>query len=173
MKIRENDYEEQVQKERRRRKVKMIRHGLGIALMAFFILFVYFTWSEGFTRLVLMVGGGIYLAYVLYSLYKDASAMFALTDELHFEDGEIVKYNPQVSKAKKWIPIENVKKVYFNISDKPNLIFVVYKKEGIELAESFYKQRIQEREEFIEELRERGLFEKESISFEELRDEVE
>ncbi len=172
MKVRQNNYEELLKKEKRRRKIRVFRHLAGIILMAFVILFLYFR-TEGMVQIALMVGGILYILYVLRALYKDASALFSLTDELHFEDGDIIKYNPDMRKTKKWIALENVEKVYFNITDKPNLIFVVYDLDGWRRAESFYKQRIPEREKFVEEVKEKGLFDNDPISFSELKEEVE
>ncbi|MEF8873707.1 MAG: hypothetical protein V5A88_03435 [Candidatus Thermoplasmatota archaeon] len=172
MKIRENDYEEMLQKEERRRKIKIFRHLGGIGLMAVVVIFLYLR-IEGAVQIALIVGAILYILYVLRALYKDASALFSLTDELHFEDGEIIKYNPEMRKTKKWIPLESVEKVYFNITEKPNLIFVVYTKDDWKRGESFYKQRIPEREKFIEAVKEKGLFENDPISFQELKEEVE
>ncbi|MFP3872329.1 MAG: hypothetical protein ACOC55_05950 [Candidatus Natronoplasma sp.] len=172
MEIRENDYEEMLKKEKRRRKIRIFRHVAGIILMGAVVTFLYLS-IEGMVQIALMIGGILYILYVVYSLYKDASALFSLTDELHFQDGDIIKYNPDTRKTKKFIPLESVEMVYFNITDRPNLIFVVYDQDGWRRAESFYKQRIPEREDFIEAVKEEGLFENDPITFQELKEIVE
>lgn len=174
MEIRDNDYEELLAKEQKRRRIKIFRHSLGFAIMVFFVFYTFFSeYFDYYIRLLLMIGAIIYANYELYRLIKHIKAFLSLTDELHFEDGEIIKYNPDVRKTKKWIPIESVEKVYFNIVEKPNSLFVVFEKDGDKFAESFYKQRIQDRKEFIEVLKEKDLLRRESISFQDLKEEIE
>ncbi len=173
MKIRENNYGDLLRKEQRRRKIKIFRHSLGVAIMVAFVIYTLFSdYFDYYIRLLLVIGAVIYASYELYKLTKNIRALFSLIDELHFDDGEIIKYNPNFRKTKKWIPIESVEKVYFNITDKPNSLFVVYEMDGNKFAESFYKQRILGREEFIETLKEKGLFRREPISFHDLKEEI-
>lgn len=174
MKVRENDYEEMVNKEQRRRRIKIFRHLLGMGIMVAFVIYTFFSdYFEYYIRLLLIVGAVLYASYELYRVVKHSRAFLSLTDELHFEDGEIIKYNPDSSRTKKWIPIESVEKVYFNITEKPNLLFVVYEKDGNKFAESFYKQRIKDRSDFIETLKEKDLLRRESISFQDLKEKIE
>jgi len=174
MKVQEDNYEEMLAKEQKRRRIKIFRHSLGFVIMVFFVFYIYFSdLADFYIRLILMIGAVIYANYELYRLIKHVKAFLSLTDELHFEDGEIIKYNPDFRKTKKWIPIESVEKVYFNIIEKPNSLFVVYKKDGYKFAESFYKQRIKDREEVMEVLKERDLIRRKSISFQDLKDEIE
>ncbi len=106
-------------------------------------------------------------------MFNQIRTFISLDDELHYEDGEIVKYNARQQKSKKWIPLESVEEVYLEVEGKPNLLFVVYIEDDIKRAESFYKQRIKGREEFMNDIEENSLLIKEPITFEELKEKVE
>ncbi len=171
MEVRQNDYQELLQKEQRRRRIRIFRHIAGIILLGILVVYLYLNW-KGDTNDILLTGVAVLMIlYFIYASYKDGSALISLTDELHFEDGDIIKYNPDISKTKKRIPLENVLQVYFDVTDKPNLIFVVYDQKGWKRAESFYKQRILEREKFIKTVKKEGLFNNEPITFKELKKE--
>ncbi len=168
-----SEYQKKLGKEMRRRRIKIFRHVIGIILMAVLIIWVVLSDYSG-TAWFLLIGLGIaYIIYVNYKLIKDVKTFFAYTDELHFEDGEIIKFNSALNKTKKRIPIENVEEVYFDIEDKPNLIFVVYSEKGGKWADSFYKQRIKGEEEFMEVLKKRSLVNEKRIMFQELKQKVE
>ncbi len=174
MKVRYDNFQEKVKKERKRRKIRIFRHVAAILIMAAYLVYrFFFDWDTGLAAVMLMAIAFLIIAYSAYSLYKDASAMSSLLDELHFEDGDIIKYNPNRKISKLRIPIENVEKVYFNIENKPNLLFVVYNSDIGKRAESFYKQRIRQRDKFIDMLKEKDLFRKDPILFKELKEEVE
>lgn len=168
-----DDYKELLQKEQRRRKIKIFRHLLGMIIMiAFSIYIIYF--SPGTTLwIILLFGSLIYASFELFRMFNQIRTFISLDDELHYEDGEIVKYNARQQKSKKWIPLESVEEVYLEVEGKPNLLFVVYIEDDIKRAESFYKQRIKGREEFMNDIEENSLLIKEPITFEELKEKVE
>jgi len=166
-------YQELLKKEQRRRKIKMFRHSLGFTIMVGFLFYISFYHSLDYIWILIMVGAIIYANYEFYRLIKHVKAFYSLDDELHYEDGEIIKYNARSRKTKKWIPIENVEEVYLFVEDKPNLLFVVYEKDGAKMAESFYKQRIKQRDEFMKDLKESSLIVEEPVSFEELKTKIE
>jgi len=166
-------YRELLQKEQRRRKIRIIRHSLGITLMVIFVFLIVFLREIDTIWLILMVGSIIYINYVLYRLINEVKTLYALDDELHYEDGEIIKYNVRSKKTKKWIPIEEVEEVYLNVEDKPNLLFVVYNENGAKKADSFYKQRIKERDKFMADLEERSLIVDKPVTFEQLKAKIE
>ncbi len=167
------DYSELLAKEQRRRKIKILRHSLGITLMVIFIILIVFLREMDRVSIVLVAVAVLYINYVFYRLFSDIKSMYSLDDELHYEDGEIVKFNVRSKKTKKWIPLENVEEVYLNVEDKPNLLFVVYEEDGSKRADSFYKQRIKERDKFLDDLEERSLIIDEPVTFEELRGKIE
>ncbi len=167
------DYKEQLEKEQRRRNIKILRHSSGLVIMALIVTWIFFTRPMETNWILLMSLGIIYVVYAFYRLLNGLKKLYSYEDELHYEDGEIIKYNPRIRKSKNWIPIENVEEVYLKVEDKPNLIFVVYNEGGIKKADSFYKQRIKERDQFMEELEERSLIVDKPISFEELKAKVE
>ncbi|MBS3782744.1 MAG: hypothetical protein KGY66_04605 [Candidatus Thermoplasmatota archaeon] len=167
------DYRELLKKEQRRRKIRMLRHSIGLTLMAAFLLWLFFYGPRGTTWILLSVVGVLYIIYVLYRLINEVKTFFSLDDELHYEEGEITKFNVRQKKTKKRIPIENVEEVYLNVQDKPNLLFVVYNEDEMKKADSFYKQRIKEREKFMADLEERSLIVDEPVTFEELKEKVE
>ncbi len=173
MKDRDNNYEELLSKEQRRRKIKIFRHALGFAIMVGFLFYLAFYQTLDNIWILVMVGAIIYANYEFYRLIKQIKAFISLDDELHYEEGEIIKYNVRRKKTKKWIPIENVEEVYLDVEDKPNLLFVVYEKDGAKMADSFYKQRIKQRDEFMTDLKERSLIVDEPVTFDELREKVE
>jgi len=166
-------YQELLDKEQRRRKIRIIRHSLGLTLMVIFVFLIVFLREIDTIWLVLMVGAIIYINYVLYRLINEVKTLYALDDELHYEDGEIIKYNVRSKKTKKWIPIEDVEEVYLNVEDRPNLLFVVYNEDSMKKADSFYKQRIKERDKFMADLKERSLVVDKPVTFEQLKTKVE
>ncbi|MFW6064187.1 MAG: hypothetical protein ACOC8Y_01270 [Candidatus Natronoplasma sp.] len=168
-----DDYRELLKKEQRRRKIKMFRHLLGFTIMIAFLIYILYYHPMDTLWMLVLVGVIIYANYEFYRLIKQIRAFISLDDELHYEEGEITKFNVRRKKTKKRIPIENVEEVYLNVQDKPNLLFVVYEKNGAKMADSFYKQRIKEREKFMADLEERSLIEDEPVTFEELKEKVE
>ena len=166
-------YRELLEKEERRRKIRITRHSLGITLAVILILLILFLREIDTRSLIFLVGAMIYINYVLYKLISEVKTLYSLDDELHYEDGEIIKYNARSKKTKKWIPIEDVEKVYLNVEDKPNLLFVVYNEDGTKKADSFYKQRIKERDKFMADLEKRSLIVDKPITFEQLKEKVE
>jgi len=166
-------YRELLEKEQRRRKIKMFRHSLGFTIMVAFVFYILFYYSIDIFWILVIVGILIYANYEIYRLIKQIKAFFSLDDELHYEEGEIIKYNARRKKTKKWIPIESVEEVYLNVEDRPNLLFVVYNEDGMKKADSFYKQRIKERDKFISDLEKRSLIVDKPVTFEELKIKVE
>ena len=166
-------YRELLDKEQRRRKIRIIRHSLGLTLMVIFVFLIVFLREIDTIWLVLMVGSIIYINYVIYKLISEVKTLYSLDDELHYEEGEIIKYNARRKKTKKWIPIESVEEVYLNVEDRPNLLFVIYNEDGMKKADSFYKQRIKERDKFISDLEKRSLIVDKPVTFEELKIKVE
>ncbi len=167
------DYRELLKKEQRRRKIKMFRHSLGFTIMIAFLIYILYYYPMDTLWMLVLVGVIIYANYEFYRLIKQIKAFFSLDDELHYEEGEITKFNVRRKKTKKRIPIENVEEVYLNVQDKPNLLFVVYEKNGAKMADSFYKQRIKERDKFMADIEERSLIVEEPVSFEELKTKIE
>jgi len=151
----------------------MIRHSVGITLAVVIIILLLVLREIDTRSLILVAGAIIYINYVLYRLVREVKTFYSLDDELHYEDGEIIKYNARSKKTKKWIPIENVDEVYLNVEDKPNLLFVVYNEDGTKKADSFYKQRIKERDKFMADLEKRSLIVDKPITFEQLKEKVE
>ncbi|MEF8833020.1 MAG: hypothetical protein V5A66_05855 [Candidatus Thermoplasmatota archaeon] len=169
----EEDYQELLQKEQRRRNIKILRHALGLIITSVLVIWVFLTQPMETNWILIMAVGIIYIIYVFYRLLDSMNKLYSLDDELHYENGEIIKYNPRIHKQKTLIPIENVEEVYLNVEDKPNLLFVVYQKDDLKRADSFYKQRIKERDKFMADLEERSLIVDESVTFEYLKDKVE
>ncbi|MEF8835480.1 MAG: hypothetical protein V5A76_04930 [Candidatus Thermoplasmatota archaeon] len=168
----EEDYQELLQKEQRRRNIKILRHALGLIITSVLVIWVFLTQPMETNWILIMAVGIIYIIYVFYRLLDSMNKLYSLDDELHYENGEIIKYNPRIHKQKTLIPIENVEEVYLNVEDKPNLLFVVYQKDDLKRADSFYKQRIKERDKFMADLEERSLIADESVTFEQLKEKV-
>lgn len=166
------EYQELLEKEQRRRKIKMLRYLLGIIILAIFVFYTVFYTTLDDLWLLLMVGAVLYINYELYRLIKQIKAFISLDDELHYEDGEVIKYNARRKKTKKRIPIESIDEVYLEVEDKPNLLFVVYNEDGTVKADSFYKQRIKKREKFMDVLEKKSLLADEPIRFEELKEKI-
>ncbi len=169
----EDGYQELLGKEKRQKNIRITRYSIGLVIMVIFVFWLVFFGPTDMYRYAMLAVAIAYIVYALYRVLKGLNNLFSLTDELHYEDGELVKYNPKLRKAKKWIPLEKVEEVYFDIKDKPNLLFVVYRGKDGKKADSFYKQRIKDEEEFMEVLKEKSLISDESIKFEDLKKRVE
>lgn len=167
------EYQEKLGKEKRRRNIRIIRNSLGMSLMIIFAIWLYFFGPEEMYRMPLFAASVVIILYYIYKLSQELQVFYSLVDELHFEDGELVKYNPRLHKTQNWIPIESIEDVYFNVEDKPNLLYVVYSEDGDKKAESFYKQRIKDEEKVRKALEKRSLIVEEPIAFEELKEKVE
>lgn len=164
------EYQDRLEKEKRRRNIKILRHALGLLLSTLLVLWIFFTRPTDINWILIIGLVVIYILYSLYRLLKGMNELYSLEDELHYEDGEIVKYNPRVQKSKKWIPIENVEEVYFNIEEKPDMLYVVHMEEGNKMADSFYKQRIEGKDDLMEDLKERSLLKEKPISYDQLKE---
>lgn len=165
-----DDYQERLKKEQRRRKIRMFRHSFGLILTVILLVYLFLFTNYSQQWMLLIVGGTIYIVYVLYKLVKEVKTFLALDDELHYEDGAIIKFNVRLKKTKKRIPIENVEEVYLNIEEKPDMLYVIYMEEGNKRADSFYKQRIKGRDDLMYELEKKSLLKEESISYDRLRE---
>ncbi len=167
------EYQDLLKKEMNRRRLVMLRYVIGIVVMIGLALWIIFYGERNTSSNLLLIVAFGYMVYANYRLVKEAKTYLAYLEELHFDDGEIIKYNPGINKTKKWIPIEKVEKVYMNIEDKPNLLFVVYREsEDYRRAESFYKPRIKDEEEFMDVIKKRSLLDEEAITFEELKEKI-
>ena len=94
-------------------------------------------------------------------------------DDLLIDKGDIIKYNALQRSEKARISIDEIEKVYFNITDLPNTFYIVYKREGNTYAENFYKERIEHENKFYGLIEDKDLINEEPISFRELKEEIE
>lgn len=170
----DDEYEELLEKELKERKIRIIKYIFEIVIMLGLSIYIIF-WSPRDTPWLILLGFSVvYVIFVNYRLVKGIKTYLAYGDELHFDEGEIIKFNSVLQKTKKRIPIEKVEAVYTDIQDKPNLIFVVHQEaKDYKKAESFYKQRINNKEEFISEIEEKSILKDEPMTFDELKSKIE
>lgn len=167
------DYQEDLEKEKRKRKTKIYRDILGIILMVIFAVVVTFYEDRYYYRMFYYIASAVYVTLISYFLLKKISEYRGLTDDLLIKNGDIVKYNSHQDKEKLRVPIEQVKEVYVNIEDLPRTLYVVYTQDGETYAENFYKTRINNKDKFFEMIDERDLKKEDSISYDKLKDMIE
>ena len=169
----EGGYEELLGKELRRRKIKILRSLIGILLISGFAIYIYFFEPDFSHRWLVVIAALGYISIVGYLLIRKVAVYRSLTDDLILDEGTILKYNEDQQMEKIRIPLESVEKVHFNIKDLPHTFYVVYIKDGNKRAENFYKERIKDEDEFIEVINENNLVDKDPITFEELKEDIE
>ncbi|MFW6040922.1 MAG: hypothetical protein ACOC85_03715 [Thermoplasmatota archaeon] len=167
------EYDELLKKELKRRRIKMFKNLLSIILMGGFALYIYY-FERGFEYRTIIIAFSIgYIIIISILMVKRYLKYRSLTDDLLLNGKTIVKYNAyqQIEKAR--IPIESVEKVYWNIKELPNTFYVVFQKNGERFAVNFYKQRIEEKKKFLEIIKKKDLLYKKTISFDELKEDIE
>lgn len=165
------NYEEDLKKEKKRRKYKIYGKLSGLVIMGVLIVMVYLTEPQySLVYYILAVG---YIVFITYKLLKDIDAYRSLMDDLLIEDDHIIKHNEDLNSEIMRIPIHKIKKVHYNIEELPRTLYIVYEEEGNLFAENFYKPRIEEKKRFIEMMEEKGLLVKDPTSFKTLKEEIE
>jgi len=167
------DYEEDLKKEKKRRKRKMYGRVAGIIVMGIFIAVVTFYETRFYYLLVYYIGGFGYIFLLSYRLMKEIGKYRSLMDDMLIEGDHILKYNTSIATEIKRISINDVKRVYYNIDELPRTLYVVYKNEGDLMAENFYKTRIEDKDKFIKMMEDRNLLDREPISIETLQGMIE
>jgi len=167
----DTDYEEDLKKEKKRRKFKMYGKLAGLIIMGALIIMVYLQ-KPDYYRIYYIVAG-VYIVYISYKLIHEFDEYRSLMDDLVIEKGHILKYNSDVDREIMSIPIQKIKKVYYNIEELPRTLYIVYKKDKKTLAENFYKTRIEEKEKFLEMMDRKDLLVEDTISFKKLKEKVE
>ncbi len=166
--------EETFKKETKKVRTKIMRDTVGFLIMIIFLIAVYIFRSRlSINFRLLLILGGSYLGYVTYQLYKRYRRYFSLTDELRLDGKDLLKYNPVQGKIKRRVPVENIKKVYYDIDEHPNTLYVVYNKKGQKGAENFYKNNLAEKEHIMDFFKKNELLVTEPISLQELKDKIE
>ncbi|MFO7991973.1 MAG: hypothetical protein R6U61_06750 [Thermoplasmata archaeon] len=165
------DYEEDLKKEKKFRKYKIFGKLAGIIIMVGFIIWIYLTQPSH--TIVYYIIAAVYMVYTTYKLLKEMAQYHALMDDLLIEDDHIVKYNDSIKREIMRIPIQKIKKVYYNVEGLPRTLYVVYKKDGNLLAENFYKTRIKGKKKFIDMMEKKGVLIEDEISFDALKEMIE
>ncbi len=163
-------YKENLSKELRKRKIVIYREIVTLVALTVFAAVIYI--FEDGTLLVYLIIFGItlYMAIVLFGLRKKIDVYHSYMDNLHVEDGHIIKYSSSRDKEVLRIPFSRIIDVYTNIKQMRWTIFIVYKtKDGL-AAESFYKTRIRDKKKFQKFVKENNLLNKDPIDIEELQD---
>lgn len=165
------DYEDDLRKEKKRRKFKMYGKLSGLVIMGVLLIMVYLQKPDYY--LIYYVVAGVYIVYITYKLLKDFDEYRSLMDDLVIDEDHILKYNADVDREIMSIPIQKIKKVYYNIEELPRTLYIVYKKDKKTLAENFYKTRIEEKEKFLKMMSRKDLLVKDPTSFKKLKEKVE
>lgn len=165
------EYQEDLKKEKKRRKFKMYGKLSGLVIMAVLIVLVHLQ-KPDYYRIYYMVAG-VYIVYIGYKLVHEFDEYRSLMDDLVIEKGHILKYNSDVDREIMSIPIQKIKKVYYNIEELPRTLYIVYKKDKKTLAENFYKPRIEDKEKFLQMMERKDLLVEDSISFKTLKEKIE
>ncbi len=167
------DYEEDLKKEKKRRKRKMYGKATGLIVMGIFLVVVTY-YETRFPYLVIYYVAGVgYIFLLAYRLMKEIGEYRSLMDDLLIEDDHILKYNTSIAAEIERISIDDIKKVYYNIDELPRTLYIVYENDGDLMAENFYKTRIEDKDKFITMMENKNLLEKDPISFETLRGMIE
>lgn len=165
------DYEEDLKMEKKRRKYSMYGNIAGLIIIIGFIIWVYL--SQPSHTIFYYIIAGAYIVYTTYKLMKEMAQYHALMDDLVIEDDHIVKYNDAIKREIMRIPIQKIKRVYYNVEGLPRTLYIVYKRDGSLMAENFYKTRIEEKKKFLKMMKKRGLLVKDEISLDSLKEMVE
>ncbi len=167
------DYEDDLKKEKKRRKRKMYGKLTGIVVMSIFILVVSIYEARFYYLLFYYIAGFGYIFFLGYRLMKEIGELRSLMDDMIIEGDYILKYNAKISSEITRIHIDDVEKVYYNIEELPRTLYVVHRENGDLKAEHFYKTRMKDKERFIDLVDSKNLLIEEPISFETLRDMIE
>lgn len=164
----QKDYKENLEKELKRRKMRIIRD-LGVVLLSI-IFATYLFVFEGRTNvnmllIIVLVG---YAVITLYGLRKKLKLYYSYYDELRVKKGHIVKYNPKKGRVVLRIPFESITGVYTNIKNMPYTLYVLYETDGENKGEGFYKTRIKDEDKFNRFLKKRDLLNEEYFGLDDL-----
>lgn len=173
MKSSKEDYEELLNKEKRRRKIKIYRDVIGILIIGGFSIYLYFFGHGLSYRMIVIYFSIAYIIIVGILLFRKLAKYQSLMDDLLIDKGDIIKYNALQRSEKTRISVDEIEKIHFNITDLPNTFYIVYKREGNAYAENFYKERIEHESKFYDLIEGKGLIDEEPISFQELKEEIE
>ncbi len=160
---------EHLDKEWKLRKIRVMRDALGISIVVLFIFLVFIFEVRLWVRTMLAILAALYAIYILYRLKNSLKQYYALTEDLVIKDGCIIKYSEKAGVELWKIPFDEVIKVYPNIKEMPNTLYILFRDEGDILGENFYKHRIKDKEKFVDILKKRNLIEEKSVSLEELK----
>ncbi len=167
------DYEEDLKKEKKRRKRQMYGKITGLIVMGIFIVVVSLYEDRFYHLMFYYIAGFGYIFFLGYKLMKDIGQFRSLMDDMLVEGDHILKYNSRIASEITRIHIDDVEKVYYNIEELPRTLYIIHKENGDLRAEHFYKTRIQDKERFMELVKNRDLFIEEPISFETLKGMIE
>ncbi len=164
------EYETNLEKELKRRKVRMYRD-IGVLLLSAIFAVYLFMFGEGSNVNILLILVLIgYSMITIYGLKKKLRLYHSYFDELRVEKRSIVKYNPKRDKVISSITFDSITKVYTNIKKMPYTLYVLYETEGEKKAEGFYKTRIKDEDEFRRVLKKKDLLNEEDVSVDDLMD---
>ncbi len=164
---------DKLEKEFKLRKAKIIRDILGAAIVGVFIVITFLYEMQLWIRTILVLFGALYLIFIFSRMKKSIDQYYALTEDLIIEDGYIIKRSGKVGIELLKVPFDDVIKVYTNIKNMPNTIYVLFEKDGELSAENFYKYRVKDSKELENVLKKRNLISDEPVSLEELKKVVE
>ncbi len=171
----DGSYEENLAKELKDRKWSIYSDLLGLSILLFITIFLHFRFhmENEIIKLFLMIGLFIYILVFFLRLRKKLLEYHSYMDDLHFEEGHVIKYSSSRRKEVLRISAEDVKAVYTNIKRMPWTIFVVYRTEKGLAAESFYKKRVRDKKKFYDFAKKNDLMHSDYIDIEELKETVE
>ena len=169
----EEEYEEQLDKELKRRKMHVFRDVGIVVLSVVFALYLFLFQERSNMNMVLMLVLVGYGMITIYGLRKKMILYYIYFDELQMEKGSIVKYNPKQDKIIIKIPFDSITGVYTNIKKMPYTLYVLYEDEGKKKGQRFYKTRIQNEDEFEKLLYKKNLIKEEYVDVEDLMDIIE
>ncbi len=167
------EYEEDLRKEKKRRKRRIYGKIAGLVVMGIFILVVTLYEDRFYYLLFYYIAGFGYIFFLGYRLLKEIGQYRALMDDMLLEGDNILKYNAKIASEITKIDIDDIEKVYYNIEELPRTLYVVYKENGNLRAEHFYKTRMVNKENIIKTFEKRKILEREPISFETLQGMIE
>lgn len=164
------EYESNLKKELKKRKHHIYRDIISMVLMLGFIIYIYFQALLTNLVMVTLILVIIYIMYSIYRLRKKISTYHSYMDDLHFEDGFIIKYSSSRDKEVMRIPLESIKVIYTNIKEMQWTMYIVYRTDEGYRAESFYKPRIRDKEDFYRFAKKNKLLHSEFVEVEEIQE---